>query len=346
MLERHMEDLIAAYPKDFFGKEFTLVGRQKSFAGVGRFDLLFIDEFKTNILMELKARVAKYEDATQLAKYKDELQRCGTTAILMWLIAPHIPNSVREFLDRIGIEYSEIHEAEFRRVAERHGERLLDQPDLAQPSTEHTTTRALPQRRPVARFSAEARLVRRSFNPAQVLTGPTVTRPPRFQWKNIGFDLFLVNPQDLDRKHFEELVESFGSSVASKKNISLIRELRDWASDPPHGRLAQGTYFSLLRWVTTSRWKYAVPHAQALWEYLFGTPAPSWYKWDQNERRYLFDSDGWKVWFESLRNSLRSTEAIYKEHNAESARGWPAKDQCQCQECQNYRAAHPSVSTL
>ena len=39
----------------------------------------------------------------------------------MWLVAPHLSNSVREFLDRIGIEYSEIHEAEYRRVAERHG---------------------------------------------------------------------------------------------------------------------------------------------------------------------------------------------------------------------------------
>ncbi len=47
--------------------------RQGSFQGVGRFDLLFKDEFDTNILMELKARTAKYQDATQLAKYKDAL---------------------------------------------------------------------------------------------------------------------------------------------------------------------------------------------------------------------------------------------------------------------------------
>jgi len=122
MLERDMEDLIANYPDDFFpGRGFQLIGRQKSFAGVGRFDLLFVDRFKTNILMELKAISAKYEDATQVAKYKDELQNRGEKHILMWLVAPHFSNSVREFLDRIGIEYSEIHEAEYRRVAERHG---------------------------------------------------------------------------------------------------------------------------------------------------------------------------------------------------------------------------------
>ena len=122
MLEKDMEDLIAQHPDDFFpGKGLELKGRQKSFAGVGRFDLLFQDRFKTNILMELKAVPARYEDATQLAKYKDELQNRGEKHILMWLVAPQLSNSVREFLDRIGIEYSEIHEAEFRRVADRHG---------------------------------------------------------------------------------------------------------------------------------------------------------------------------------------------------------------------------------
>jgi hypothetical protein len=122
MLERDMENLIAAYPDDFFpDRGFELKGRQQSFAQVGRFDLLFQDRFKTNILMELKAVPARYEDATQLAKYNDELRRRGENHIMMWLVAPLVSGSVREFLDRIGIEYSEIHEAQFQRVAERHG---------------------------------------------------------------------------------------------------------------------------------------------------------------------------------------------------------------------------------
>lgn len=69
MNEREMEGLLAAYPVEFFPRQsFVLKGRQQSFAGVGRFDLLFEDQFQSNILMELKARPAKYEDATQLAK--------------------------------------------------------------------------------------------------------------------------------------------------------------------------------------------------------------------------------------------------------------------------------------
>ncbi len=127
MLESVMEELIAKYPNDFFPrKSFILKGRQGSFAGVGRFDLLFTDEHQTNILMELKARSAKYEDASQLAKYKDALKEQGTANVFMWLVATDIPNSVREFLDRIGIEYTEIHASEYQQVAIRHNEIVFD----------------------------------------------------------------------------------------------------------------------------------------------------------------------------------------------------------------------------
>ncbi|MFN0172486.1 MAG: endonuclease NucS domain-containing protein [Bryobacteraceae bacterium] len=101
MTEREMEDLIAMFPSDFFPRrELVLKGRQGSFSGVGRFDLLFEDQFQTTFLMELKARPGKYDDASQLARYKDELDRLGKR-VVMWLVAPHIPNSVREFLDHI-----------------------------------------------------------------------------------------------------------------------------------------------------------------------------------------------------------------------------------------------------
>ncbi len=123
MLESVMENLIAKYPSDFFPrKALTLTGRQGSFSGVGRFDLLFKDEHQTTILMELKARPAKYEDASQLAKYYDVFKQQGKKDVLMWLVATGIPQSVREFLDRIGIEYTEIHESEYKVIALRHGE--------------------------------------------------------------------------------------------------------------------------------------------------------------------------------------------------------------------------------
>ena len=85
MTEKEMEDLIAAYPDDFFFQhQLVLRGRQQSLAGVGRFDLLFEDRFKTQILMELKAHTLKYVNADQVAKYRDELRRLGHGNVVMW----------------------------------------------------------------------------------------------------------------------------------------------------------------------------------------------------------------------------------------------------------------------
>src|SRR5215813_7269077 len=121
MLERDMEELIARYPEDFFPrKAWRLKDRQHSFAGVGRFDLLFEDEHRTNVLIELKARPAKYEDADQLAKYRTAIQETGTGNVIMWLVSPLIPKPIRDFLDSIGIDYTEIHEAEFRAIASKN----------------------------------------------------------------------------------------------------------------------------------------------------------------------------------------------------------------------------------
>ena len=91
------------------------------FAGIGRYDLLFEDQFKNNILMELKAVTAKLDVAEQLVKYKNALEEKGEKHLIMWLIAPLVPKHVGEFLDRFGVEHTEIHEAEFRQVASRCG---------------------------------------------------------------------------------------------------------------------------------------------------------------------------------------------------------------------------------
>jgi hypothetical protein len=122
MSERDIEDLIATYPSEFFpGKGLRLKGRQQALAGVGRFDLLFEDRYKRQVLMELKARNLKYQDATQVAEYKDALEERGVKRLVMWLVAPRIPIHVRDFLDDVGIEYSEIHKGQFQEVAKRHG---------------------------------------------------------------------------------------------------------------------------------------------------------------------------------------------------------------------------------
>src|SRR4051794_40324684 len=76
--------------------------------------------------MELKAVVARYQNADQLRQYKDALEAGGETNVLMWLVAPHIPPSVRDMLERIGIEYTEIHENQLRRVAARQQRNITE----------------------------------------------------------------------------------------------------------------------------------------------------------------------------------------------------------------------------
>jgi hypothetical protein len=70
--------------------------------------------------MELKAVPAKLDVAEQLVKYKQALEGAGQKNVIMWLVAPLIPKHVSDFLDRFGVEHTEIHEAEFRQIAARH----------------------------------------------------------------------------------------------------------------------------------------------------------------------------------------------------------------------------------
>lgn len=128
MIEREMEDLIAAHPKEFFPRHIlVLKGRQNTFAGVGRYDLLFEDEFENKILMELKAVAAKLEAAEQLVRYKQALEEKGERNVIMWLVAPVVPKPIADFLDRFGVEYTEVHEAQFRQVASRHDYRFASE---------------------------------------------------------------------------------------------------------------------------------------------------------------------------------------------------------------------------
>jgi hypothetical protein len=298
MIEKDMEDVIASFPDDFFPrKHLVLVGRQQSFSGVGRFDLLFEDEFKSTILMELKARTLKYEDATQVARYGDELKRNGCRNIIMWLVAPQIPTSVRDFLDDKGIEYTEIHFAEFRRVAERRAFLIQSETAATQtPAVAPSVGRGGSLSRP------ELRSPRRTVSVTTVPTGPVVVSPSLLQWEASGYDLVLQNPESFDAKKFLGLVDTFASVVRSGKNKSLVEDLKAWAENPRYARLTSATIESLLRWTTTgaTTWKASLPYAHEVWAYLFGTPAPTWKNWNHGEGRYEFDAEGWRKWFESL----------------------------------------------
>ncbi len=215
-----MEDLIASYPQEFFpGQGLTLSGRQQSFAGVGRFDLLFKDRFGTNVLMELKAVAAKYENATQLAKYKEALEAQGFRDILMWLVAPSIGSSVREFLDRIGIEYSEIHEVQFRRVAQRYGVQLTQAASSQAAVTAARTT-------------------------------PPVGSHASSEPEGTGNDDYEFN-EDFDRARLADLLTRFEAAAKRRIDRGLAINLRRELIEPAAPMLTLGTVKQLARWCKT-----------------------------------------------------------------------------------------------
>ena len=140
MLESDMEELIARYTSEFFPQyEFGLTGRQGSYPGFGRYDLLFEDSRGFKILMELKARPAKYQDADQLARYYEALQTSGETGMMLWLVATSIHQAVAEYLDRAGIEHSEFHLPQYMRVAEKYGYKLTPEQPVSESSSGHAT---------------------------------------------------------------------------------------------------------------------------------------------------------------------------------------------------------------
>jgi hypothetical protein len=142
--EQQLENLLADHPDDFFpDRQFRLIGRQTSFAGVGRFDLLFEDHAGRKWLIELKAVPLKITDTDQLMRYHDEIHESAhSSGLVPCFVAPHIPPHVRSYLDGKGIEYREITLAEFQRVATAHGVRLEeDRPVVQQdPSTASDAT--------------------------------------------------------------------------------------------------------------------------------------------------------------------------------------------------------------
>lgn len=171
MLEREMEDLIAGNPEHFFPRHgFVLQGRQQSFLGVGRFDLLFADRHGMTILMELKAVPARYEVIDQVARYRDALVAQGATNIIMWIVAPSIPPGMKDFLSHLGIEYTEIHEIEFNRAATQFGyiqrDLTLEGQDESSQSGKPSSLRAFPKPVLLAGTQEQSKFVEQTGNDA------------------------------------------------------------------------------------------------------------------------------------------------------------------------------------
>lgn len=130
--------------------------------------------------------------------------------------------------------------------------------------------------------------------------GSEVLFPSVLRWKAYGFDLMLTNCELFDSSHFSTLLDSFEAAVRSRQNVDLVADLRSWASSYYTLPWLHQSNALLLQWAMTDRYHSAVLQAHALWTYLFGSPVPAWYLWNQNERCYQFDPNRWQIWFNSL----------------------------------------------
>ena len=185
----------------------------------------------------MKKATLKYEDANQVARYRDELRRLGHKNVWMWLVAPHIPNSVREYLDDKAIEYTEIHEAQFKRVAEQRGVTLLEEVLPAAPIAVAGTPR-------------------------------TPNRSSAVSWTESPYPL----KQDLDKSQVEQLIVRFESAVRRQIDRSLSQKLRQELLGDHAPYISRATTRQLAKWCDTKNpvYRNGMDVARQLSQLLFG----------------------------------------------------------------------------
>ena len=104
MLEKDIENLIAAHPDDIFpGEGFRLIGQQVM-AGGRRLDILFEDRHQRRVIVEVKRGILSREASGQIGEYYGLLKTDdpdGNYELI--LCANVIPKERRTFLETIGI---------------------------------------------------------------------------------------------------------------------------------------------------------------------------------------------------------------------------------------------------
>ncbi|GAB6162998.1 hypothetical protein JCM12298_21580 [Desulfothermus naphthae] len=107
MLEKDIENLIAAYPEEFFpGEGFKLISQQCFIEGK-RIDILFEDKFGRKIIVEVKRGILTREATGQIAKYYGLLKEKDNFFELI-LCANVIPKERRLFLENLTLITQEL----------------------------------------------------------------------------------------------------------------------------------------------------------------------------------------------------------------------------------------------
>ena len=135
----------------------------------------------------------------------------------------------------------------------------------------------------------------------------------KLMWKCINKkrDLVLENPEDFDLNEFRKLRNEFRiQTEGTKPNPeTLLNYLINWANEVISNNVPlQFEYYRrLLRWcITEGNFEYSITDAASnLWKYLFGSPIPKFYEWNNCEKKYELYIDQWKEWYDQIRQKQK-----------------------------------------
>lgn len=127
---------------------------------------------------------------------------------------------MRQFLDGIGIEYSEIHPVQFQRVADRHGIKL--EPEVS-----------------------ELPMSDRAVQGGDGRQSPTAHS--RIAWVNSPYPL----KEDFDRNELDRLLGTFDSVVEREIDRSLSRKLRQELLNGTPAHISRAATEQLAKWCNT-----------------------------------------------------------------------------------------------
>jgi hypothetical protein len=136
MLEKDIENLIAAHPDEIFpGEGFRLLGQQIAIEG-RKLDILFEDKHKRQVVVEVKRGILTREASGQLAEYYGLLKNADKEKTYeLVLCANVIPKERKTFLETIGIECKELGVVQITELAKKYEYKFIDDQSTFSSST-------------------------------------------------------------------------------------------------------------------------------------------------------------------------------------------------------------------
>ena len=135
MLEKDIENLIAAHPDDMFpGEGFQLIGQQVEVDG-RRLDILFEDKHQRRVIVEVKRGILSREASGQIAEYYGLLKNDDPDGNYeLVLCANVIPKERRTFLETIGISCKEVGVTHIVDLAKKFDYKFIDDQSAFEPA--------------------------------------------------------------------------------------------------------------------------------------------------------------------------------------------------------------------